>query len=117
MGYNMAYQDIFIMIFGTILMFYISLVTYVQYKLKSKRMNLIEKGLWKPEYEDKNKNIILLTGITLASIGVAILIGWHISTDINICLMMMTGIIPLSMGLSILIYFTLINTILKQKVR
>lgn len=108
-------QNFFILIFGMILTFTLVLIIYGRYELKSRRMDLIEKGLWKPEYEDKNENIVFLEGLILMAIGASILTGWKISKDINMYLRMIIGLIPLSVGLSLLTYFFLSKLFFKSK--
>ena len=112
----MTYQEFTILILGTIVtVIIVFLIAYVYYKLKSRRMDLIEKGLWKPEYEDKEVQTALLVGLIAVAIGGAILLGWNISEETDICLRVITGMIPLSVGLSLLVYFCLSKSLSKPK--
>jgi len=111
----MAYHEFGILVLGTIVVIIAFLIAYVYYKLKSRRMDLIGKGLWKREYEGENADTVLLCGLVLVAFGAAILLGWIISDETDICLRMITGTIPFFVGLSLLVYFCLSKRLFKPK--
>ena len=111
----MAYQEFVIFVLGTIVVIIAFLIAYVYYKLKSRRMDLIEKGLWKREYEGENADTVLLWGLIAVAIGAAILLGWIISDETDVCLRMITGMIPFFVGVSLLVYFCLSKWLFKPK--
>jgi len=80
--------------------------TSKEHKEKMRKMDLIEKGLWKPEYEPKAKpEGALLAGLILAGIGVAILAGsfwviWEVGQWLRL-----GGLIFLLIGIALTIYY------------
>jgi len=80
------------------------LVTFVYYKLKLKRLSLIEKGLWKSEYEEKQLESIVVAGAILMAIGVAVLLCFMIE-DTKLFLKALIGLVPLLIGIALVVCF------------
>ena len=84
--------------------------TYTEHKEKIRKMDLIEKGLWKPEYEPKAKlEGALLAGLILAGIGAAILAGsfwviWEVGQWLRL-----GGLITLLIGIALITYYAIIK--------
>lgn len=75
------------------------LAIYFGHKQDMKRMDLIEKGLWKPEYETREA---LFVGFVLTGLGVAILIGslWiTLEPDLRL-----GGLMALFVGMALILY-------------
>ncbi|MGQ9469116.1 MAG: DUF6249 domain-containing protein, partial [Nitrososphaerales archaeon] len=90
--------------------------TYTEHKEKMRKMDLIEKGLWKPEYEPKVKpEGALLAGLIIAGIGVAILAGsFWVIWDIGQWLRL-GGLIILLIGIALITYYATIKRTTVQR--
>jgi|GEM_PF-3887370 drug/metabolite transporter (DMT)-like permease len=83
---------------------------YTERKVKIKKMDLIEKGLWKTEYEPKAKpEGALLVGLILAGIGMAILAcSFWVILEVGQWLRL-GGLIFFLIGIALIIYYAIIK--------
>lgn len=86
-----------------VVFFLATLVTYAYYKLRTKKMDLIQRGLWKAEYERVVPETALLWGMFLVALGSAILVGLFVSQGFCLYMKVIAGTIPLFVGISLVI--------------
>ncbi|KPV62635.1 MAG: hypothetical protein AOA66_1265 [Candidatus Bathyarchaeota archaeon BA2] len=106
----MALEEQLVPIFGVIFgcgiaMLAIYLGITSEHKEKMKRLELIEKGLWKPEYDMKVPvaEKVLGGGFVLAAIGSAVLVGLQI-TELAKTVYLIGGLILLFLGIALIAY-------------
>ena len=92
----------FVILFGLIV-----LLRYLSYK---ETLALAEKGLVRPQSESKNGKSSLKTGIILASIGVALMLGMapigaYSSYPMGFGPWMILGLLPLFIGLGLVLIY------------
>jgi hypothetical protein len=100
-------------VFGSILAttVLISLLIYSDYKIKSLRMELISKGVWKKEFDHVQTKDTLIAGSILVTIGVSVLIGtfWP-GLQVWVGLAMSVGIALVAVGSLLVIYSYTLRT-------
>lgn len=82
-----------------------TLISYVYYKLKSRKMYLIEKGLWKSEYEKGIHEPTTFGGLLLIAIGMAIVVGVFSTEKNEMCIKTIAGLLPLFVGFALVMYY------------
>jgi Na+/H+ antiporter NhaD/arsenite permease-like protein len=92
----------------------ILVIIYVVYKIESKNLNLIERGLLRHE-TNRRKKLVLLNAFILTSTGAAILVGSFISDDPIICSKITAGLIPLFIGVTLFLYYCMAKKIEASK--
>jgi len=89
------------------LVFLAVLIAYVYYKLRSRRLDIIEKGLWRSEYERGILEPTVFAGLFLIAIGIAILAGVFFAEEIEMYIKTTAGLLPLFVGVALLLYYRL----------
>jgi hypothetical protein len=84
-----------------IVFIWLTIMEYLGHKENMKRLELIEKGLWKPEYE---KREALGAGCILAGIGVAIFVGSFWIIWENVQWLRLGGLIIFFLGIALVTY-------------
>jgi len=101
------FDEILFWISGNItILVIVILVTLAYYKLKLKRLNLIEKGLWKSEYETKQPESMIIVAAVLVAIGSAVLLTDYTLGETKLCtraLATLNGSIFLFVGIALAI--------------
>jgi hypothetical protein len=91
-------------------------VIFVTYKLKARKLDLIERGVWRAEYETRGPEIPIV-GIILSAFGVAIVAGVFCSSELDINLRAIAGFSPLFVGVSLLLYHFAQNLTQKEETK
>jgi heme/copper-type cytochrome/quinol oxidase subunit 3 len=83
---------------------------YLDHKKDMRKMDLIEKRLWKPEYEMLElKEVALLIGLIIAAVGFAILLGSLFIVWENVGWLRLGGFITLCIGIAFIIFHATIR--------
>jgi len=102
----MSYEELLIYTIGIFAIIVNSvLITYVYYKLKSRKMDLIEKGLWRSEYEGERVEAILMGGFVLIAMGTAVLLGGFLSEKVEVYFKAIGGLTPLLVGVALTVHY------------
>jgi len=84
-------------------------VVVVYYKLGLKRLNLIERGLWKPQHERSICETVVIQGAVLIAIGAAFLLATVLPGYLRIeevgtsFLIAVIGLVPLGAGIALVV--------------
>jgi len=79
-------------------------VIYIYYKLESKRLALMERGILKPK-TSANAQSTLLAGSLLVAVGAALLVAYFVFSDFYLRLNVILGLLPLSSGVALLAFY------------
>ena len=80
-------------------------VTYLEHK---KKLDLIDRGLWKPEEKQEKPEHKLITGVLFFLLGVALLIGSYLSMEPDLVSgLRISGLLTTAAGMSLLIAYAI----------
>ncbi len=85
---------------ATIIILYL---LYSYYRIKSRKMELIDKGIWKTEYEQTQQKSTLLSGSIFMAIGISVLMGASWPGQINVKIEVSAGVALLLVGVTLVV--------------
>jgi len=84
-------------------------VTYLEHK---KKLDLIDRGLWKPEEKQERPEHKLITGLFFFLLGVALLIGSYVVEPDLVSGLRISGLLTTAAGVALLIAYVIGKRIL-----
>ncbi|MEA1908846.1 MAG: DUF6249 domain-containing protein [Euryarchaeota archaeon] len=79
------------------------LVTYLEHK---KKLDLIDRGLWKPEEKQERPEHKLITGVLFFLLGVALLMGSYLDMEPDLVGgLRISGLLTIAAGMALLIAY------------
>ena len=79
------------------------LVTYLEHK---KKLDLIDRGLWKPEEKQERPEHKLITGVLFFLLGVALLMGSYLNMEPDLVSgLRISGLLTIAAGMALLIAY------------
>jgi len=84
-------------------------VTYLEHK---KKLDLIDRGLWKPEEKQERPEHKLITGLFFFLLGVALLIGSYVVEPDLVSGLRISGLLTTAAGVALLIAYAIGKRIL-----
>ena len=104
------FDEALIVVSSSITIIVIAILTaFTYYKLKLKRLNLIEKGIWKSEYDARQLENMMVGGAILVAIGIAVLVTVFMVADKELLMWILTGSVPLLIGTALIICFLMLR--------
>ena len=76
------------------------LLTYLEHK---KKMDMIDRGLWKPEEREKKPEHMLVSGIFFLLLGVALLIGSYSVEPDLVSGLRISGMLTMAAGIALVV--------------
>ena len=78
-------------------------VTYLEHK---KKLDLIDRGLWKPEEKQERPEHKLITGVLFFLLGVALLMGSYLNMEPDLVSgLRISGLLTIAAGMALLIAY------------
>jgi len=81
-----------------------ALVTYLEHK---KKLDLIDRGLWKPEEKQEKPEHKLITGLFFFILGVALLIGSYFVEPDLVDGLRISGLVTTAAGIALMIAYVI----------